>query len=133
MPVTTDALAGWVSRLVQIPSVNPLHAGPNSGVVGEQALAFALVDWFEELGASEVILDEVYEERPNIYAFFPGRSDRVVAIDVHLDTVTVENMVEPPFDGRIEDGHVWGRGSLDTKASRTSWPTSPNCRKTRID
>ena len=117
MPVTTDALAGWVSRLVQIPSVNPLHAGPNSGVVGEQALAFALVDWFEELGASEVILDEVYEERPNIYAFFPGRSDRVVAIDVHLDTVTVENMVEPPFDGRIEDGHVWGRGSLDTKAS----------------
>ena len=47
-----DALAGWVSRLVQIPSVNPLHAGPNSGVVGEQALAFALVEWFEQLGAS---------------------------------------------------------------------------------
>ncbi len=117
MPVTADALAGWVSRLVQIPSVNPLHAGPNSGVVGEQALAFALVDWFEELGASEVILDDVYEERPNIYAFFPGRSDRLVGIDVHLDTVTVENMVDPPFDGRIQDGHVWGRGSLDTKAS----------------
>ena len=68
MPVTTDALAGWVSRLVQIPSVNPLHAGPNSAAVGEQALAFALVEWFEELGASEVILDEVYEDRPNIYA-----------------------------------------------------------------
>ena len=117
MPVTADALAGWVSRLVQIPSVNPLHAGPNSGVVGEQALAFALVDWFEELGASEVILDDVYDERPNIYAFFPGRRDRLVGIDVHLDTVTVENMVDPPFDGRIQDGHVWGRGSLDTKAS----------------
>lgn len=117
MTANADALAGWVSRLVQIPSVNPLHAGPNSGVVGEQALAFALVGLFEELGASEVILDEVYAERPNVYAFFPGRSDRVVAIDVHLDTVTVENMVDPPFDGRIEDGHVWGRGSLDTKAS----------------
>ena len=117
MPANSDALAGWVSRLVQIPSVNPLHAGPNSGVVGEQALAFALVEWFEGLGASEVILDEVYEERPNIYAFFTGRTDRVGAIDVHLDTVTVENMVDPPFDGRIEDGHVWGRGSLDTKAS----------------
>lgn len=117
MTANADALAGWVSRLVQIPSVNPLHAGPNSGVVGEQALAFALVGLFEELGASEVILDEVYAERPNVYAFFPGRTDRVVAIDVHLDTVTVENMVDPPFDGRIEDGHVWGRGSLDTKAS----------------
>lgn len=117
MTADADALAGWVSRLVQIPSVNPLHAGPNSGVAGEQALAFALVEWFEALGASEVILDEVEEDRPNIYAFFPGRTDRVVALDVHLDTVTVENMVDPPFDGRIEDGHVWGRGSLDTKAS----------------
>ena len=117
MSATAEDLAGWVSRLVQIPSVNPLHAGPNSGVVGEQALAFALVSWFEELGASEVILDEVQDDRSNIYAFFPGRTDRVCGIDVHLDTVTVENMVDPPFDGRIEDGHVWGRGSLDTKAS----------------
>ena len=78
-----DALAGWVSRLVQIPSVNPLHAGPNSGVVGEKALAVALAEWFEELGATEVILDEVYDDRPNIYAFFPGRTERIVAVDVH--------------------------------------------------
>lgn len=117
MTATADALAGWVSRLVQIPSVNPLHHGPNSGVVCELALANALADWFTGLGATDVILDEVHEDRPNIYAFFPGRTDRVVAIDVHLDTVTVENMTDPPFDGRIEDGHVWGRGSLDTKAS----------------
>ena len=62
-------------------------------------------------------LDEVLDGRPNVYGWFPGRSDRLVVIDVHTDTVTVEHMTDPPFDGRIEDGHVWGRGALDTKAS----------------
>ena len=49
--------------------------------------------------------------------FFAGRTDRLVVLDVHTDTVTVEHMTDPPFDGRIENGHVWGRGALDTKAS----------------
>ena len=117
MAVTSEKLADWVSTLVRIPSVNPLHAGPTSREPGEQAIAMALADWFESFGAAEVVLDEVVAERPNIYAFFAGRTDRVVVVDVHLDTVTVENMVDPPFDGRIEDGYVWGRGALDTKAS----------------
>ena len=112
-----DALAGWVSRLVKIPSVNPLHAGPNAGEPGEQALAIALAEAFEALGASEVVLDEVLDGRPNVYAFLPGRTDRIAVIDAHIDTVTVENMTDPPFDGRIADACVWGRGALDTKAS----------------
>ena len=45
------------------------------------------------------------------------RAQRLVVLDVHTDTVTVEHMTDPPFDGRIEDGCVWGRGALDTKAS----------------
>ena len=117
MNVTGDVLASWVSRLVRIPSVNPLHQGPSSRVVGEKALAEYLARTFNNLGASEVVLDEVVDDRPNVYGFFPGRSDRLVAIDIHTDTVTVENMTDPPFDGRVERGRVWGRGSLDTKAS----------------
>ena len=38
-------------------------------------------------------------------------------LDVHTDTVTVEHMIEEPFDGRVEDDRVWGRGAVDTKAS----------------
>jgi acetylornithine deacetylase/succinyl-diaminopimelate desuccinylase-like protein len=117
MTVTGDVCASWVSRLVQIPSVNPLHQGPSCGVPGEKAVADFLASAFTDLGATEVVLEEVLEGRPNVYAFFPGRSDRLVALDVHTDTVTVENMVEPPFDGRIAGGCVWGRGALDTKAS----------------
>lgn len=110
-------IADWVARMVRIPSVNPLHAGPRSGPGGERDFALALGGWLADLGATEVELDDVVDGRPNLYALVPGRTGRVVVLDAHLDTVTVENMTDPPFDGRIEDGCVWGRGSLDTKAS----------------
>lgn len=120
MDVSTDELAASVAELVRIPSVNPLQGGrraEEAGPVGERAIAEHLARRFEDLGASEVVLDEVVDGRPNVYGFFPGRTDRLVVLDVHTDTVAVEHMTDPPFDGRIEDGHVWGRGALDTKAS----------------
>jgi acetylornithine deacetylase/succinyl-diaminopimelate desuccinylase-like protein len=117
MIASGDLLASWVSQLVRIPSVNPLHKGPSCGVPGERAVAKYLAEVFHGFGAVEVVLDQVVDDRPNVYGFFRGRSDRLVAIDIHTDTVTVENMIDPPFDGRIENGHVWGRGALDTKAS----------------
>lgn len=118
--VTARQLAESVAALVRIPSVNPLHGGPKAlaaGPLGEGVLAAHVAARFGEVGASEVVLDDVLPGRPNVYGMFPGRTDRVVVLDVHTDTVTVEHMTEPPFDGRIEDGCVWGRGALDTKAS----------------
>ena len=41
-------------------------------------------------------------------AFWRGKADRWVALDVHTDTVSVEQMTDDPFDGRVEDGRVWG-------------------------
>lgn len=120
MDVTAARLAESVAELVRIPSVNPLHSGPVSdehGSGGERAIAEHLATRFDEVGASEVVLDDVIDGRPNVYGWFPGRTDRLVVLDVHTDTVTVEHMTDPPFDGRIEAGRVWGRGALDTKAS----------------
>jgi len=94
--------------------VNPLHAGAKSGDDGERAIASWLADHADALGA-EVVVDEVLDGRCNVYARFEGTSDRAVTIDVHLDTVGVEHMPDNPFDGRIEDGRVYGRGSVDTK------------------
>src|SRR5215207_866566 len=112
----SDRLAHWTSALVRIPSVNPVHAGPKAGVPGERAIALALARWLEGFGA-RVEVSDVVDGRPNVYGLVPGRSDRLVVLDVHTDTVSVEHMVEEPFDGRIEDGCVWGRGALDTKAN----------------
>ena len=120
MDVHAEQLAESVAELVRIPSVNPLQGGLLAGAagpLGERAIAEHLANRFETLGAGEVVLDDVLDGRPNVYGCFPGRTDRLVVLDVHTDTVTVEHMTDPPFDGRIEDGHVWGRGALDTKAS----------------
>jgi acetylornithine deacetylase/succinyl-diaminopimelate desuccinylase-like protein len=113
-------LAESVAALVRIPSVNPLHGGRRAeaiGLLGEDAIAHHIGVRCEQLGADEVVLDEVLDDRPNVYARFPGRTDRLVVLDVHTDTVSVEHMTDPPFDGRIAGGYVWGRGALDTKAS----------------
>jgi acetylornithine deacetylase/succinyl-diaminopimelate desuccinylase-like protein len=55
--------------------------------------------------------------RPNVYGRWRGDSERWLAVDVHLDTVSVELMTGEPFAGQIADGRVYGRGAVDTKAS----------------
>ncbi len=115
--------AEMLSELVGINSVNPEHTGPKSGPGGERRLAEWIGDRADRLGA-DVTLDEVLDGRPNVYCHFPGvgarREDgsiRTVCVDVHLDTVGVEHMTDDPFDGRLADGRVYGRGSVDTKAT----------------
>ena len=36
----------------------------------------------------------------------------------HVDVVSTANQpwTKPPFEGRIEDGYLWGRGALDMKS-----------------
>ena len=109
-------VAERVAELVQIPSVNPLQAGPISGDDGERSISSWLADRADALGA-DVTVDEVIDGRCNVYARFEGNTDHAVTVDVHLDTVGVEHMQGDPFDGRIEDGRVYGRGSVDTKAT----------------
>lgn len=108
------ALAQRVGELVRIPSVNPLQAGPRSGDGAEVALSEWMATRTADMGA-EVTVHDVLDGRQNVYARFEGASDRQITIDVHLDTVAVEHMTEDPFDGRIADGRVYGRGSVDTK------------------
>lgn len=105
-----------LAELVGINSVNPLQAGERSGPGGEGPLAQWLADRCSDLGA-QVTLDEVEPGRPNVYALFEGTSERLVCIDVHMDTVGVEHMEGDPFQAKVEDGRVYGRGSVDTKAT----------------
>ncbi len=113
---TLDRIVDGVGELVRIPSVNPLQAGPRSGDTDERAVAEWVANRAEALGAN-VTLDEVLGGRSNVYARFEGTSEREVTVDVHLDTVGVEHMTRDPFDGVVEDGRVFGRGSVDTKAT----------------
>ena len=114
--IDSEKLAGWLSRLVQIPSVNPAQATQRAGTPGEAKIAAQLAEWFQAFGG-EVHTQEIYPNRPNVYGIWRGRTDRWLAVDVHTDTVGVEQMIGDPFDGRIADGRVYGRGAVDTKAT----------------
>jgi acetylornithine deacetylase/succinyl-diaminopimelate desuccinylase-like protein len=59
------------------------------------------------------------EERPNLITRLPGRGlASPLLLYGHVDVVTTANQkwTYPPFEGRIVDGYVWGRGALDMKS-----------------
>ena len=114
--VEGQRLAEWLSRLVRTPSVSPDQAGPKAGEPGEARIAAGVARWFQDLGG-EVAAEEVTPGRPNVYGIWRGRSERWAAVDVHMDTVGVEQMTGDPFSGEIREGRVWGRGAVDTKAT----------------
>ncbi len=48
-----------------------------------------------------------------------GQGPRVMAFDAHIDTVDVGDPAQwtcDPFEGKIEDGLIYGRGAVDQKA-----------------
>jgi putative selenium metabolism hydrolase len=56
-----------------------------------------------------------------------GKGRRLLAIDAHIDTVdqgNLENWTEDPFSGKIRDGFVHGRGSVDQKGGAAAMVTA---------
>ena len=56
--------------------------------------------------------------RPNLVSRLAGGDAPPLLLQGHVDVVTTAGQAwtYPPFEGRLEDGHVWGRGALDMKA-----------------
>jgi acetylornithine deacetylase/succinyl-diaminopimelate desuccinylase-like protein len=63
---------------------------------------------------------QVYEQtpgRPNLVSRIRGGDAPPLLLYGHVDVVTTAGQpwTHPPFEGRAEDGYVWGRGALDMK------------------
>ena len=101
-----------LASLVRINSVNSSYdGGPGEGEIAAWVRGF-----FEQRGV-EVWAQEVFPGRPNVIARLPGRdASRRVILEAHTDTVSVQGMSIPPFEPRVADGKLYGRGSCDTKA-----------------
>lgn len=58
-------------------------------------------------------------ERPNLLARLPGQGQGPgLLLFGHVDVVTTRHQLwaVPPFEARIQDGFLWGRGALDMKS-----------------
>jgi len=107
----TEELAELTARLVEFDSVNPALV-PGGG--GERAIARFVADWCAARGLEVEI---VGEERTSVIARRRGSGGgRSLLLNGHLDTVGVGGM-EAPFEPRVEDGRLYGRGAFDMKGA----------------
>lgn len=110
-----DAVA-LTRELVAIDSRNPSLV-PNAP--GEGAVARALGDVLRAWGF-RVHLYDVAPGRPNVVAHVGGdgthAGDAALMFNGHIDVVDVAGMVHAPWDSRVRDGRIYGRGSSDMKA-----------------
>ena len=101
-----------LADLVRINSVNLAYQGG----VTEEAVALYVEQFFQDRGI-ETFRQPVAPGQFNVIARLPGRQPRRrVVLEAHMDTVSVSGMSIPPFEPRIADGLLYGRGSCDTKA-----------------
>jgi acetylornithine deacetylase len=106
-----SALNELAAALVAIDSVNPALV---PGGAGEREIASFAADWCAEHGLGVELLGN---ERPSIVATKHGSGGgRSLLLNGHLDTVGVAGM-EAPFEPRVEDGRLYGRGAYDMKGA----------------
>ena len=108
-----DEVAQLTRSLVAIESVNPDLV---PGGAGEGAIADFVAGWLQEAGLA-VEREEVASGRWNVVATARGRGGgRALMLNGHMDTVGVGRM-DAPFEPRVENGRMYGRGAFDMKAS----------------
>jgi acetylornithine deacetylase/succinyl-diaminopimelate desuccinylase-like protein len=98
-----------LQRLIRYDTTNP--PGNEADCVG------FLNTLLRDSGVETTLLAKT-PQRPNLIARLKGQgSAPPLLLYGHVDVVTTANQLwqHPPFDGRVVDGFVWGRGALDMK------------------
>ncbi|MCK2031633.1 MULTISPECIES: M20/M25/M40 family metallo-hydrolase [Microbacterium] len=107
-------VARVASDLIRFDTSN--YGGGNAK--GEREAAEYVGAYLEELGL-EVEYYEPIPRRTNVMARVPGRdrSKPALVVHGHLDVVpaVAEDWTVDPFAGTVQDGMLWGRGSVDMK------------------
>jgi acetylornithine deacetylase/succinyl-diaminopimelate desuccinylase-like protein len=108
-----SAVAELTRQLVAIESINPDVV---EGGAGELALARFVAEWCER-ARLETTLTDLAPGRANVIAVARGSSGgRSLMLNAHMDTVGVAGMSDP-FEPRLENGRLYGRGAQDMKGS----------------
>ena len=108
-----DQLTELAAALVAIDSVNPDLVPGGSG---EEAIGRFVAGWLADAGL-EVSREEIAPGRWNVVGVAPGSGGgRTLLLNGHMDTVGVAGM-DAPFEPRVADRRLYGRGAYDMKAS----------------
>lgn len=114
---------GLLRELIAIPSVNPILA-PAEGH-SEAAIAAFAADWLQARGVGARV-EEVAPGRANVHTEVGGGDGPTLCLCAHLDTVGTAGMSIAPFEPRVEEGRIYGRGSFDMKGGlAASWRQPP--------
>ncbi len=101
--------AELLRRLIQFDTTNP---------PGREAACVGYINDLLTAAGFETTLLAHDPERPNLIARLAGEGTAPpLLLYGHVDVVTTAGQVwqHPPFEGRLVDGFVWGRGALDMK------------------
>lgn len=109
MEIDRNNLVEFCKDLIQIPS----QAGKEKSVITRAREELHLLD-FDECE---------YDDFGSVVGIIRGGDGPTVIFDAHMDTVGVEPVKEwtrDPFGGWVEDGRLYGRGSVDMKGAAAS-------------
>ncbi len=98
-----------LQKLIRFDTTNP---------PGDEAECVAYVNRLLTDAGCETTLLAKDPSRPNLIARLKGRRDSPpLLLYGHVDVVTTANQTwtYPPFEGKVADGYIWGRGALDMK------------------
>lgn len=103
--------------LVKIDSVNPsLYPGGS----GESRIACFIGDYLKKTGF-RVEYQHIAKNRVNVIGILPGSGGgKSLMLNGHTDTVSIDGMEIEPFAPKLENGRIYGRGTLDMKGGVTS-------------
>jgi succinyl-diaminopimelate desuccinylase len=104
----SETLISFCQRLIQTPSVNGEHP---ERPVAELVASFAVDHGLQ----AELVGEE--SARPNVRVWSTHETSSLLLV-AHLDTVPVgteANWTYGPFQGRLVDGKIFGRGAVDNK------------------
>ncbi|MDQ3067786.1 MAG: M20/M25/M40 family metallo-hydrolase [Actinomycetota bacterium] len=98
-----------LQQLIRFDTTNP---------PGNEAACIAFVQGLLEQEGLETRIYEKEPGRPNLVSRIAGGNAPPLLLQGHVDVVMTagQDWKHPPFEGRLEDGEIWGRGALDMKA-----------------
>ncbi|MEQ8791736.1 MAG: M20 family metallopeptidase [Pirellulaceae bacterium] len=110
-----ESVTDLLCQLIAIPSVNPMGRDLTGPEYYEGRLSDWLVKFFQSFGA-EYERIETAPGRANVIARYDAAdAPLTLLLDAHQDTVPVDGMTIPPFEPRVAEGRIAGRGASDVK------------------